>query len=967
MPDMPTGTVTFLFSDIEGSTARWEQQQETMRVALARHDAILRQVIEEHGGFIFKTIGDAFCAAFATAADALAAALGAQRLLGAEPPSRAELLQVRMALHTGAAEERDSDYFGPPLNRVARLLATGHGAQTLLSLATAELVQDDLPPDVQLRDLGVHRLKDLTRPEHIFQLVALDLPTDFPPLKSLDSRPHNLPSQPTPLIGREREVAAVIERLQRPDVRLLILIGPGGTGKTRLALQVAAELLADFANGVFFVALAPIRDPALVASAITQALGIREIGNRPLIEGLAAYLHGKRLLLVIDNFEQVLPAASLLADMLAAAPLLKILVTSRAVLGAYGEHDFVVPPLLLPDSTHSLPVERLTQYEAVRLFIERAQAAQADFTVTSDNAPAVAEICSRLDGLPLAIELAAARIRLLPPQALLARLSQRLNVLTGGARTLPARQQTLRGTIDWSYELLDEDERLLFARLAVFVGGCTLAMAELVCNPAHSLPLDVFDGLQSLLDKSLLFQVMGVDDEPRFLMLETIREYALERLKESGEAEALRRAHAEQYLALVQQAQPQFFGADQNLWFGRMEAELDNLRAALMWSKAAAEGAQVGLQLAGLLWRFWAVRGHGTEGRKWLDELLSRRHGLPKSAIWYALHTAGNLADDQGDLAQAKLFWEECLSICRELGNKNFVGHMLNNLANLAVSQGAYDRAAALYEEALDMYRNVGNAWGIGMTTRNLGRVLHIRGDYQRARQLFEESLGLMRERGDSEAAATIIADLGKIAYDLADHKAARQHFDEAHRLLSEVASKPGLAFVLSYMGELARHEGDCTRASALLEHSLGLQRELGNKEGVAHALYHAGRVAYDQGNYRAARSCFSESLRIQQDIGNKQGIAVLLEAFAALAFAEQQTLLSAQLLSAATALRQSVSAPLTIQERAKYERLVMNLRDSLGQVSFGAAWLTWQSMPVEQAIMLAQASTQLEPRVSEP
>ncbi len=616
---LPTGTVTFLFTDIEGSTRLWETQHATMVQALAHHDAIMREAIESNDGHLVKTTGDGALAVFAIATNAIAASITAQRALKAT--DRGELrIKSRMAVHSGTAEQRDGEYHGPTLNRAARLMAAGHGGQILLSRSTEELVRGHLPADVALRDLGERRLKDLVLPERVFQLIVPDLPCDFPPLKTLDARPNNLPAQTTPFIGREDAIRAVKAQLSNANVRLLTLSGVGGTGKTRLALQTAADMVDEFEHGVFFVSLAALGDPALVLPAIAKAFDVREAAGRPLQVQLQDYLREKQVLLVLDNFEQVIDAAPRISDLMTAAPRLKVLVTSREVLLLSGETDYPVPPMSLPDPKRLSSLAQATQYEAVALFIDRAMAAKPGFTLTDENAPAVAEICHRLDGLPLAIELAAARVRVLPPQRMLAELSHRLSFLIGGARDLPARQKTLRDAIDWSHNLLTGSEQRLLRRLAVFVGGCSLEAIETVCNRESDLP--VLDTLESLVNKSLIKQ-SEAHSQPRLAMLETIREYAREKLIAAGEAERMREGHRDYFLALAEEAEPKMKGAEQAEWLQRLEEEHENLRAGLDWSLVEA-AAEASLRFCAALQKFWFARGHLAEGREWCARVLAK-------------------------------------------------------------------------------------------------------------------------------------------------------------------------------------------------------------------------------------------------------------------------------------------------------------------------------------------------------
>src|SRR5918993_381173 len=572
-----------------------------------------------------------------------------------------------MALHTGEAAPDDrGDYLAAPLNRLSRLLATGHGGQILLTQAVQQLTRGDLPDNAELRDLGEHRLRDLLEPERVYQVLHPDLPVDFPPLKSLDSRPHNLPRQPTPFLGREREISELVDMLRRDEVQLLTLTGPGGTGKTRLALQAAADLLDDFRDGVFFVPLAPLSDPALIAPAIGNAIGIREEGERSLAERLRDVLATKHLLLVLDNMEHLVEGAPLVGEILAASPRLKVLATSRLPLRLRAEREYPVPPLALPRRKPPPLPEHLTQYTAVQLFVERAQAVKPDFAIDNENAPAVAEICHRLDGLPLAIELAAARVRMLSPQAMLPRLEKRLPLLTGGARDAPARQRTLRNTIAWSYDLLEPKEQILFRRLAVFGGGATFEAVEAVANADGS--LDVFGGLERLLEQSLLRQDVGPEGEPRFSLLETIREFGIEQLEAHGESEDAQARHAGFFLTLVEEAAPDLHGPTQRAWLERLETEHDNIRAALGWS--LTHEPEAALRIGAALFWFWYYRGHLTEGRDWIERALATGASASPDVRARVLNWSSAFAWERADYATAALRSEEALALARSAGDQ---------------------------------------------------------------------------------------------------------------------------------------------------------------------------------------------------------------------------------------------------------------------------------------------------------
>jgi predicted ATPase/class 3 adenylate cyclase len=842
MADLPRGTVTFLFTDIEGSTAHWEEDRASMATAIAQHIAVLGAAIDAHGGIHFKTIGDAVQAAFPTAPQALAAALAGQRALLAKDWGEVGALPVRMALHAGEAEpDARGDYLAAPLNRLSRLLSAGHGNQILLSQAVQQLTRGALPADSKLQDLGEHRLRDLLEPERVYQLLHPDLPAAFPPLESLAGRPNNLPHQPTALLGRERELREIDGFLRREEVRLVTLTGPGGVGKTRLALQAAADLLEVFPDGAFFIELAPLTDPALVPSTVASALGVREEGGQPLVEALAAFLRDRRLLLSLDNFEHLLPAAPVVSDLLRACPEVKILATSRAPLHVRGEREYPVPTLAVPDSSRSQPGAYLIKYDAVRLFVERAQAAKPDFALTAENAAAVAEICRRVDGLPLAIELAAARIKLLPPHSLLDRLDERLKILTGGARDAPARQRTLRDAIAWSHDLLSPHEQTLFRRLAVYAGGCTLEAVEAVANVDGE--LDVLEGMTSLIDDSLLRRAEDAGSDPRFSLLETVREFGLERLSASGEEDTLRQRHAAYFAAFAETLRPGIDGPDQVHVIERLETEQDNLRAALAWAIARADAATT-LRLAANLWKFWLVRSLQSEGRDWLERSLAVPGEAPLDDRLVAIFGAGLFAHHQGDYRHAALRGEEGLALARATGNRLYAASALSFLGWVAHYEGDRDRARARYVEALALAREAADAHLEAMILNNLGDTLAAEGDLRAAQARYEEGLAIWRPRGDQWGIGLALLNLGQLALRRGDTRHAGSLLHEGLTMSEEVGDRAGIADYLDAVGRLATATGQWETGARLLGAATALYRSLGVEQFPDHRGEHEHAVA---------------------------------------------------------------------------------------------------------------------------
>ena len=845
MPELPTGTVTFLFSDIEGSTRLATERAAEWPGILERHRALVRAVIAAEGGVEGGTEGDSFFVVFQSAERAVAAAVGIQRALVAEAwPPGAEV-RVRIGMHTGEASFSSETWAGLNVHRASRVAAVSHGGQVLLSDATRVLVADAMPDGVNARDLGEHRLRDLDRPERIWQLVIPGLPDTFPALATAET-PTNLPSRVTSFLGREREIAEVLALLER--ARLLTLTGPGGTGKTRLSLEIAARSMETHPDGVFFVELAAITEPDLVPDTVAQTLGLPDRGGRSSIGRVTDHVGDRRVLLVLDNFEQVLDAGPSVASLLAECSNLRIIVSSRSVLHLTGEQEYPVPPLGLPDPGHLPPLSQLSQYEAVALFVERARAVKPDFEVTSENAPAVAQICVRLDGLPLAIELAAARIRLFPPQALLSRLDHRLSVLAGGSRDLPARQQTLRGAIAWSHDLLGESERWLFASLGVFVGSASLDAIEQVC--AGQTGGDLVEPLGSLVEQSLVRQSEGAAGEPRFSMLETIREFAIEQAVEAGRWNGLRERHALLFAELAQELQGRIMSSEKRVWLDRLEEEHDNLRAAIGWALEVG-AAETALRMCSALWRFWQMRGYLGEG---LDRTMQAL-GLPHAKDYPearadTLSAAAGLAYWLADSVRSRALYEEEIAARTGLGDRRGLAEAHYGISfTWAIielkSPEAAARASEHIEAALEIFTELDDAPGIGRCEWALANVLWGAGGK------VEEALARAQHAYDVFAAIDDRFNRGWAAYTLGlaylsrhDRDAAGDDLDTAERrfaeslgIFDEAQDVTGYSLVLDAFAMVALRRDDRERAARLsgavanLEQLSGTGLNLWNRE----------------------------------------------------------------------------------------------------------------------------------------
>jgi predicted ATPase/class 3 adenylate cyclase len=832
----PTGTVTFLFTDIEGSTKRWEANPEAMDAALKQHDAVLRAVIERHGGYVFKTVGDAFCAAFSRASDALESAVEAQRALSGQDSSAIGGLRVRMGLHAGEVSQRDGDYFGPTLNRVARLMSIGHGGQVLLSDAVRLAVGPATPPEVTLVDLGLRRLKDLTQPEHVWQLDVAGLPAQFPPLNSLDARPNNLSFQLTNLVGRESDLEEVKSLLAHH--RLVTLVGSGGVGKTRVAIQVGADLIDRYPDGVWFADLAPISGPELVPSVVAKVLGISVPEGRSVDDSIPLWLRGKNALIIFDNCEHVLGAAAELGDaILKSAPKVCILATSRQTLGIPGEAVYNVPSLAVPTETVGLKADEALRFGAVALFRDRAVASDTRFVLTDEGAPIAADICRRLDGIPLAIELAAARVKVLGIANLARRLDERFKILTGGSRIALPRQKTLTALIDWSYDLLSEQEQKLFRRLGIFAGGFGLDAATAICAGEGVGEPEVLELVASLVDKSLV--VADTSREPeRFSLLESTRAYALEKLASLRERDALARRHAGYFARLALTADQASGNLPVAAVLASLEPEVDNFRAVLEWALKDAHDVAVGGSLAGALEQLWYEGGLSAEGRWWIGSALEREHEPAIAGrMWVALAllSSGRQKFECGERAR---------TLYESVGDERGAAHASRSMARGLIQMGRLEEAAVAATRALAVFREHGDKQGEALCLNELADISGDRGDVSAARELYAQTLAAFRGLGDEAGHAVVLIDLAELDFRAGDPERAIRNAREAIEIDSRGKNATNLAIEYSNSAAYLIALGDLDAARESAADGLRWANKAQSASKVAWILQHFALIA---------------------------------------------------------------------------------------------------------------------------
>lgn len=938
-------SVTFMFTDIEGSTRRWEADRSAMQEAMRMHDEILKRTIETVEGWIFRNVGDGVCATFPSPGAAVRASFQIQLALAQQDWAPFDPLKVRIALHTSRAiRHGHDDDMSPELILCARLLSTAHGGQVLLSEATALQVRADLTEGSTVKDLGLHRLKDLSRFEHVFQLVHPDLQSDFPPLLSLNVS-HNLPSRLTSLIGREEDVRVVRDLIRKH--RVLTIAGAGGIGKTRLALKIAADALDRFRDGVWFVALGALRDPALVTQAVASALGVRDESSRAPEDAaaLAEVLQTKNLLLVLDNCEHLLDECSGLVETLTSrCPHVVVFATSQQPLGIAGEKIWTLQPMPVP-SEGVTAVRDIERYEAVQLFLQRARDIDPTFSLDDARAVEVAKVCRALDGLPLAIELAAARINALTVEGIAAGLEDRFRLLSRARRSGPERQRTLLGAVQWSYELLDEPEQALFARLSVFMDGAPLEAIEAVASDDDTASLGLVELLAGLVDRSLVMFDTTVGGSPRYRMLETLRHFGAEQLRSRSEAREVESRHATYYLSLAEAAALELRGVHQLSWLERLKHEQGNFRAAL--ANTLAHRPEVAVRVAGRLWWLWWRGGLWSEGSHWLEKVLATNAGTADDKL-RAICGAALLAALENRYAAAESLVHEGTELATRIEDQSSLAWLATVLGEVAYYKRDLDAVEHACGEALSSFEQLDDSWGMAWALRLRGQAMGSRGRFEEAARLHERGLQLFRSVGDSWGMSWELYFLGAIARSTGDHEGARSYYEEALRFFRDSDEQAGIAHVLQELAELTRIEGDFTSAGELFGESLILLEAVGDKHCSAASLTGIGIVAHHQGNQEQALARLTDSIRLCRRLQHPVGAAWAVQALAKVLAARGDAQEAALLLGAVHSLRQSADAPLSGADEKDLEDQIHAIRSSVGATRFQAQWSKGRALDLQ-------------------
>ncbi len=943
--DVPSGTVTFLFSDIEGGTRLTQEFPDTYHLILEIHDSILSRTIEAHNGFIFKKGTGTFCSCFSDPADAVNSAVGIQKEIYGKQDLQ---IKVRIGIHSGEAEYIDKDYFGYlTLSTVQRVMSVASGGQMLVSKSVYDGVESSLNGELSFKDFGDRSLKDLVEAVHLYQIVSDGIPSDFPPIKSLDPRRNNLPIELTTFIGREKEIAQIKEML--PEVHLLSLVGFGGTGKTRLAIHIAFDLIDEFDAGVWFVELAQLSEPSHILREIASALNVTTDEKRKTLDVLNDFLREKELLLILDNCEHVISNAQIYAEaLLRNCPKLKILVTSRESLNISGESVYDVPALSLPDAGKDFSAESIFEFESVRLFIDRALSVKPDFKVTGSNAALIVRLCLQLDGIPLALELAAARVKMMSVEKILERLNDRFTLLKGGNRTLLPRQQTLKALIDWSYDLLSEKEKLLCRRLSIFSGGWILEAAEKVCSDDILDEEEILDLLTSLADKSLI-KIYKSDYNLRYTMLETIRKYGDERMIESDQKGKLQEGHSNYFYKLSEDSEKKLTGPGQKEEIRILSSEKENLRDSLRWSlKNLPEQA---LKMAASLGKFWELQSDFTEGIDFLMKAMENSKSSKPVVKARAILWTGIFFIHHGKYSESKKYLNECLQIFKENNDKERQAATLISLATITIFEADYENLKLLSDESLAISIQINNKSYIAASLQNTGLGLMQQGMYDEARKKIQESLSIYRELNDSVQLAKTIGNFGALEYLMMNFEKAISAFKESLQLRRELGDRQGAAIALCNLGSVAYMQKDYDKAERVLEESLGIIRELGDRRVYVTPLNTLGTIAVERNEFQKAIRLFNESIAIAKDIGDKYSIAKGIEGFAAMLMSMKKFREGCRLCAVYYSLLESSHINFVEGEQVRIEELKKILRENLDEAEFKKYWEEGGKLTVDEAI----------------